>query len=79
LAEGKKGFFVLGCVDRSVAYALPRAFMVDVLDKLYTTQLKVTEKMYWHVHLEEGAGGEMYFLVGKAGQRVSISKYGFAL
>jgi hypothetical protein len=79
LAEGKRGFFVLGCVDRGVAYALPRAFMGDVVDRLYTTQMKGTEKMYWHVHLEEGAGDEIYFLIGKAGQKVSISKYGFAL
>jgi hypothetical protein len=53
--------------------------MGDVLEKLYTTHMKGTDKMYWHVHLEEAAGDEMYFLVGKAGQKVSISKYGFAL
>ena len=56
LTEGEQGFFVLGCVDRGVAYALPRVFMGDVLDKLYTTQVKGTAKMYWHVHLEEGSG-----------------------
>lgn len=79
LAEAEQGFFVLGCVDRSVAYALPRAFMRDVVDKLYTTHVKGTAKMYWHIHLEEGPGDEMYFIVGKAGQKVPISKYSVAL
>jgi hypothetical protein len=79
LSEGDQGFFVLGCVDKNVAYALPRGFMGEVLDKLYTTHVKGTTKMYWHVHLEEGTGGEMYFLIGKSGQRVPILKYGFTL
>jgi hypothetical protein len=79
LREGKQGFFVLGCVDRNVAYALPRTFMQEVLDKLYTTQVKGTEKMYWHIHLEEAAGDGMYFVIGKAGKKISISNYGFEL
>jgi hypothetical protein len=79
LSEGEQGLFVLGCVDKHVAYALPRTLMQQVLDKLYITQVKGTTKMYWHIHLEEGPGEEMYFVIGKAGQKVSISKYAFML
>lgn len=79
LAEGDRGFFILGCVGREVAYALPRAFMQNVLDELYTTQIRDKAKMYWHVHLEEGHGDEIFFLGGKAGQKVPISTYAFAL
>jgi hypothetical protein len=79
LSEGEQGFFILGCVDKRVAYALPRTLMQQVLDKLYTTQVKGTTKMYWHIHLEEGPGDEMYFVIGKAGQKVPISRYGFML
>jgi hypothetical protein len=79
LAEGERGFFVLGCVDKSVAYALPRAFMKDAVDKLYTTHVKGTGQMYWHIHLEEGGGGEMLFIIGKAAKKVSISAYSVPL
>ena len=79
LADGDRGFFILGCVDRDVAYVLPRAFMQNVLHHLYTTEMKDTAKMYWHVHLEEGPGGEIFFLVGKAGQKVPISTYAIGL
>lgn len=79
LAEGERGFLVLGCVDKSVAYALPRAFMRDAVDKLYTTNVKGTGKMYWHIHLEEGGGGEMLFIIGKAARKVSISAYSVPL
>jgi hypothetical protein len=79
LSEGERGVFILGCVDRDVAYALPRAFMQNVLHDLYTTQMKDTAKMYWHIHLEEGPAEELFFLVGKAGQKVPISAYAFAL
>jgi hypothetical protein len=61
LADGDRGFFILGCVDRDVAYVLPRAFMQNVLHDLYTTEMKDTAKMYWHVHLEEGAWGRDIF------------------
>jgi hypothetical protein len=79
LDEGEEGFFVLGCVDRSVAYALPKVFIRDVLNDLYTTKTKDTGKMYWHIHLEEGPGDEMYFLAGKAGRKLPISTYAFAI
>jgi hypothetical protein len=79
LDEGTDGFFVLGCVDRSVAYALPKAFIRAVMNNLYTTQMKDTGKMYWHIHLEEGPGDEMYFLAGKAGEKLPISTYAFAI
>jgi hypothetical protein len=75
----KKAFLVLGCVDKSVAYALPRAFMRDAVDELYTTHVKGTGKMYWHIHLEEGGGGEMLFIIGKAAKKVSISAYSVPL
>jgi hypothetical protein len=78
LSDGKEGFFILGCVGKNLAYALPRTFMREVLDKLYTTYVKGTSKMYWHI-LEEGAGEEMYFVVGKAGRKTPISNYGFKL
>ena len=70
-------FLVLGCVDRNVAYALPRAFVQNMVPDLYTTHVKA--KMYWHIHLEEGPGNEIFFLAGKAGQKVPISTYAVAL
>jgi hypothetical protein len=49
LASAQVGFFVLGCIDRNEAFAIPVAVMRSVLDQLNTT---TTEKStYWHVHL----------------------------
>jgi hypothetical protein len=75
LAAGERGFSVWGCVDRNVAYVLPRSFMTDVLQDLYVTIREDTGKSYWHVELEPGDGDGMYFLIRKLGRRVPIGEY----
>ena len=41
------GYFVLGCMDRNEAYALPLAFVEQNLEPLNTTEKG--DKKYWHV------------------------------
>jgi hypothetical protein len=40
-------------VENGLYQGRPKAFMQNVMDELYTTQMKDTAKMYWHVRLEE--------------------------
>lgn len=51
LNEAETGFFVLGCVDRDEAFAIPVQIMQQYLDHLNTT---TTDKStYWHIHLSQ--------------------------
>jgi hypothetical protein len=56
LSEAARGFFVLGCMDREVAYAVPWATFRALLPNLNTTT-KPNGVSYWHVHLAEERGG----------------------
>lgn len=62
LDEANRGFFVLGCMDRDVAFAIPHFVMQPLLQKLNTTTKPAG--MYWHVHLSE-QGGSLALIVPK--------------
>ena len=73
LGEGNSGFYVLGCVGKDEAYAIPYSWIHSKLDSLYTTVRE--EKMYWHIHLGEDSQGEMLFRLFKADQKISVSPF----
>ena len=51
LNEADTGFFVLGCVDRNEAFAIPAHIIQRYLKHLNTT---TTDKStYWHIHLSQ--------------------------
>jgi hypothetical protein len=56
LEDADRGFFVLGCMDADVAYAIPHGTMKQLLPLLHTTSSKPGGS-YWHVHLVERPGG----------------------
>jgi hypothetical protein len=66
LAEGKSGYFVLGCMDREVTFAVPRSVLQRELDALNTTT-KPDGVSYWHVHLVETTKGIALLLPKKGG------------
>jgi hypothetical protein len=70
LGEGDKGFYVLGCVGRGEAFALPFDWIHSRLDALYTTERD--SKMYWHIHLDEGQNGDILFRLFKLDQKISV-------
>jgi hypothetical protein len=55
LDAAERGFFVLGCMDLDVAFAIPQARMKALLPLLHTTASKPGGS-YWHVHVLEQAG-----------------------
>jgi len=73
LSEGGKGFYVLGCVGRDEAYALPFEWIHSKLDSLYTTERGNSK--YWHVYLEEAPQDEMIFRHHQAGQRIPVTAF----
>lgn len=55
LRGGKESFFLLGCMDREEAYAIPLRLLEDQLVNL--NQTIAGEKYYWHIYLRiDGSG-----------------------
>jgi hypothetical protein len=77
LSEGAKGFFVLGCIGRNEAYALPFDWIHSRLGELHTTERDVTK--YWHVHLEETPTGDLVMPTFTEGHRISVVPFRISL
>lgn len=74
LAEGERSFFVLGCVDRSEAFAIPRKWMSKQLNLLHQTNMG--EKSYWHIHVEpSGPQSELHLKLHKAKTSTSLKEF----
>jgi hypothetical protein len=78
LADGKKGFFLLGCMDRNTAYAVPRSVIEPHLSELHATIRAGTGKLHWHIHLAE-RDGELAILLPKRDDALSIEPYAIEL
>lgn len=73
LEPADRGFFVLGCMDRDEAYAIPRSEIVRVLPQLHTTTPK-DGKIYWHIHLKEGPDG-LELLLPNADRNMQLRRF----
>ena len=70
LEAGEAGYFALGCVDKEVAFVLPRSVISDQLPHLGMTDRP--DRSYWHIHLVEDASGAMSLaLQGGPGQTLT--------
>lgn len=74
LSEGEKAFFVLGCVDLNIAFALPRDVMKSSLEYLDTTEKEDGQK-YWHVHLSGETEASIALLLSKRKTTLPLNKY----
>ena len=50
LSRASQGYFVLGCMDRETAYALPLEFIREHVDSL-SQSVRPDGTMYWHINL----------------------------
>jgi len=73
LEEGSRSFFVLGCMDRGEAFAIPVATLKPLLSFLNTTTTK-EGNTYWHIHLAERPGG-LELLVPKRDENLPIQQF----
>jgi hypothetical protein len=56
LQDGEQSFYLLACMDRKEAFALPLLAIRSILDQLHTS-VTPSGVPYWHVHLVETGSG----------------------
>lgn len=77
LGEARQGFLMLGCMDRSTAYALPLKTIREQLGKLNITARD--NKTYWHIKLLEGDNDSLLLHLPKIGGSLSLKGYRLAV
>lgn len=77
LSEGEDSFFVLSCMDRDEAFAIPFAWLAENRQNLNTTERG--EKSYWHVPITTLPGGDLAINTSRVGTKTPLSGYRFQL
>ena len=75
LAQGKESYFVLACMDRQEAYAIPYAWLNDNKQNLNMTDRGV--RSYWHIAINTLPDGNLAINVSKIGNKVPLTPFGF--
>ena len=73
IRKGNDGYFILGCADNTIAYALPRQFMEENLQNLNMTE-KEGGKSYWHIALNNDES-VIKLNLSKIGKKVDLTPY----
>ena len=76
LEEAKESFFVLGCMDRNEAYAIPLDDLKILLPDL--NQTIKSDRSYWHVALTND-GEAIKLNLSKVGKLIDLKPYRFDL
>jgi hypothetical protein len=74
LEEADTAFFVLGCMDLDVAFAIPHNVMKPLLPLFHTTSTK-PGGTYWHVHIVQQPGG--FAMSVPKGQPLALQPFQF--
>ena len=74
LKGGDSSFYVAGCVDQKIGFALPYSFLSEIIPKLNSTMLP--DKRYWHVQIKESTPTD-HSLIVHGGQLISINSFRF--
>lgn len=78
LGEGKRSFFVLGCMDLNVGFAIPVDVMRSILGDLNATG-DTSEAGSWHIHIAESNPGEFSILLSRRQTALPLIEYQFPL
>lgn len=78
LAESETGYFVLGCIDRDEAYAIPLDVMRPLVGLLNATTREESGRVHYHVHLAEREGA-LALLLPKASSHLNVAPFRLAL
>jgi hypothetical protein len=73
LQGGTDSYFVLGCMDLDVAFAIPLKTIAANLDALNTTT--TSKKTYWHIHLAETDAGGYAILLPHYGKQLPLDEF----
>jgi hypothetical protein len=74
LAEGRRAFFVLGCIGLNTAFALPLDAVRDVLGAMNTTETDTGER-YWHIYLRVTVERKVVLVFPKQKTTMPLQKY----
>lgn len=74
LCEATTAYMAFGCMDLSVAFAIPLPVMTTLLDALNTTDINDTE-LYWHIHIVEPKPGHYGMLLHKKSDIFALNAY----
>jgi hypothetical protein len=72
LQAGRDSYFVLGCMDLDVAFAIPLKVITAHLSALNTTT--TGKKTYWHIHIVETEDGYA-MLLPHSGSQLSLNEF----
>lgn len=75
LAEGKEGYFILSCMDRNEAYAVPHAWIEANKKNLNVTERG--EKSYWHLSVTTLDDGGLAINTSKIGSKMPLKPHRF--
>ncbi len=73
ISASKTGFFVLGCMDLDIAFAIPASVMETKLEDLGTTVR--SNAMWWHIVVREMENGGYQIICSKTGNHLDLSPY----
>jgi hypothetical protein len=77
LAEGEESYFILSCMDREEAFAVPFPWLLN-----NKKDFNITERdgrSYWHVALTTMGAGKLGINLSKKGSKASLEQYRFKL
>lgn len=77
LADGKEGFFIISCMDRDDAFALPYSWIEQNKKNLNVTDRG--DKSYWHVPITTLDGGKLAVNTSKIGSKTALEPYRYSL
>ncbi|WBT36625.1 hypothetical protein [Hyphomicrobium sp. DMF-1] len=78
LSGATSGYFVLGCMDRNDAFALPVSVIDSFLPKLNQT-MRRDGRSYWHVVLTSLDDGSLALYSSRTGEAMPLSSYSVPL
>lgn len=73
LSKTEKSYFVLGCVDIDIAFAIPHQIIKTKLPELNTTTKN--GKTYWHIQIPKTPENQYYLNCQKTGEHVDLSPF----
>lgn len=74
LSEAKIAYMAFGCMDLSVAFAVPLQTMALLLESLNTTSTDDSE-LYWHIHMVEPKTNHYGILLHRKSKVFSLDPY----
>jgi hypothetical protein len=77
LAEGEESYFILSCMDREEAFAVPFSWLLNCKKDFNITERD--GRSYWHVALSSMGAGKLGINLSKKGSKGSLEEYRFKL